>query len=203
MCKQEEDQEWLSAMNSFLWGLDLQWCAQFRIQGTNFLCIFRWMIERKQQARYQQSVWSVCCKQFLRYCIDTSLIHICQQLEKVLSCCEVHDWSLKFTIIPTTLLFFKFRFACRCHKLTMLRAGQAYRTSHQPMMEEEKGIILGFMEQNPKVTAKESAKEMGVNLSLVHRRIRGLKKEGKIRYSPPNGRGKWEALQQWGDRPSC
>ena len=78
----------------------------------------------------------------------------------------------------------------------MLRAGQAYRTSHQPMMAEEKGIILGFMEQNPKVTAKEIAKEMGVNLSLVHRRIRGLKKEGKIRYSPPNGRGKWEALQQ-------
>ena len=78
----------------------------------------------------------------------------------------------------------------------MLRAGQAYRTSHQPMMEEENGIILGFMEQNPKVTAKEIAKEMGVNLSLVHRRIRGLKKEGKIRYSPPNGRGKWEALQQ-------
>ncbi|MCI9110165.1 MAG: winged helix-turn-helix domain-containing protein [Lachnospiraceae bacterium] len=61
----------------------------------------------------------------------------------------------------------------------MLRAGQAYRTYHQPMMEEEKGIILGFMEQNPKVTAKEIAKEMGVNLSLVHRRIRGLKKEGK------------------------
>ena len=78
----------------------------------------------------------------------------------------------------------------------MLRAGQAYRTSHQPMMEEEKGIILGFMEQNPKVTAKEIAKEMGVSLSLVHRRIRGLKKEGKIRYSPPNGRGKWEVLQK-------
>ncbi len=81
-------------------------------------------------------------------------------------------------------------------KLTVFRVGQTCSTSHQPMMEEEKGIILGLMEQNPKVTAKEIAKEMGVNLSLVHRRIRELKKQGKIRYSPPNGRGKWEVLQQ-------
>ena len=81
-------------------------------------------------------------------------------------------------------------------KLTVFRVGQTCSTSHQPMMEEEKGIIVNLMKQKPKITAKEIAGEMGVNLSLVHRRIRELKKEGKIRYSPPNGRGKWEALQQ-------
>ncbi len=64
-------------------------------------------------------------------------------------------------------------------------------TSHYPIMEEEKKQILMLMQKKPEITAKEIAKEMGVSLSLVHRRIRALKAEEKIRYSVPNGRGKW------------
>ncbi len=79
-------------------------------------------------------------------------------------------------------------------KLTVVRMAQTCSTSHQPMMEAEKGTILNLMEKDPKTTAKEIAGEMGVNLSLVHRRIRELKEEGKIRYSSPNGRGEWQIL---------
>lgn len=76
-------------------------------------------------------------------------------------------------------------------KLTVIRIPQTCSSSHQPMMEEEKKRILELMRQKPKITAKEIAGEMGVNISLVHRRIRDLKAEGKIRYSTPNGRGEW------------
>ena len=58
-------------------------------------------------------------------------------------------------------------------------------------MEGQKLRILEFMKQKPEITAKEIANGMDVELSLIHRRIRELKAEGKIRYSSPNGRGKW------------
>lgn len=78
--------------------------------------------------------------------------------------------------------------------LTVVRIPQACSTSRRSEAKAEKEVILGIMAQKPKTTAKEIAGEMGVNLSLVHRRIRELKREGKIRYSVPNGRGEWQIL---------
>jgi len=74
---------------------------------------------------------------------------------------------------------------------TLITVPQNCSTSHYPMMEAEKKRILMLMQENPGITAKEIAGEMDVNLSLVHRRIRALKAEGRICYSTPNGRGKW------------
>lgn len=79
-------------------------------------------------------------------------------------------------------------------KLTMISVPQTCSTSHQPMIETEKRKVLELMGRTPTITAKKIAAEMGVNLSLVHRRIRELKAEGKVRYSSPNGRGKWQIL---------
>lgn len=76
-------------------------------------------------------------------------------------------------------------------KLTAVRIPQACAASHRAVIEEEKKAVLELMGRKPKITAREIAGEMGVNLSLVHRRIRELKAEGKIRYSSPNGRGEW------------
>ncbi len=78
--------------------------------------------------------------------------------------------------------------------LTAIRMEQTCSTSHRPMIEEEKKRILDLMEKKPEITAKEIAGEMNVNLSLIHRRIRELKREGKIRHSSPNGRGEWQIL---------
>lgn len=72
-----------------------------------------------------------------------------------------------------------------------IRIPQKCSTSHRPEIEEEKKVILELMKKNPQITAGEIAKKMGVNLSRIHRRICELKKEGKISYSVPNGRGKW------------
>ena len=77
----------------------------------------------------------------------------------------------------------------------ILRTAQTCGSSRRFRIEEEKRRVLDLMGRNPKITAKEIAVEMGANLSLVHRRIRELKQEGKIRYSSPNGRGEW----QWGN----
>ena len=61
-----------------------------------------------------------------------------------------------------------------------LTVPQNCSTSHYPIMEAEKKQILMLMQKTPGITAKEIAGEMGVNLSLVHRRIRALKAEGKV-----------------------
>ncbi len=79
-------------------------------------------------------------------------------------------------------------------KLTVIHMPQTCSTSHQPMIDAEKRRILELMKQKPEITAKEIAKDMEVNLSLIHRRIRELKSEGRIRYSSPNGRGEWQIL---------
>ncbi|MDE5932674.1 MAG: recombinase family protein, partial [Lachnospiraceae bacterium] len=73
----------------------------------------------------------------------------------------------------------------------LITVSQDCSTSHYPMMEAEKRQILLLMQKKPEITAREIAGEMGVHLSLVHRRIRALKAEGRINYSTPNGRGKW------------
>lgn len=74
------------------------------------------------------------------------------------------------------------------------RMPQICSTSRQPEIEKEKQMILELMRQTPQITAKNIAGKMGVALSLVHRRIGELKKEGKIRYSSPNGKGHWITL---------
>lgn len=76
-------------------------------------------------------------------------------------------------------------------KLAVITVPQNSSTSHYPMMEAEKERILALMQENPKITAKKIAVEMGVNHSLVLRRIRTLKEEGRIYYSASNGRGEW------------
>lgn len=84
-------------------------------------------------------------------------------------------------------------------KLTVIHMPQTCSTSHQPMIDAEKGRILELMRQKPEITAREIAEDMSVNLSLVHRRIRDLKSEGRIRYSSPNGRGKWIIMKDFLD----
>lgn len=84
-----------------------------------------------------------------------------------------------------------FNISKEADKLAVITIPQNCSTSHYPMMEEEKERILDLMYENPRITARKIAGEMGVNLSLVLRRIRALKEEGRIYYSVPNGRGEW------------
>lgn len=76
-------------------------------------------------------------------------------------------------------------------QLTVIRIPQEYGTSPQIVIAEEKRHILQYMKEEPQITARAIAERMEVKLSRIHRRIRSLKEEGKIRYSSPNGRGYW------------
>ncbi len=67
---------------------------------------------------------------------------------------------------------------------------------HRTAVEEEKRVILNNMRQRPGITAKEIATETGVSLPLVHRRIRDLKKEEKIRYGTPDGKRGWTIISE-------
>ena len=48
-----------------------------------------------------------------------------------------------------------------------------------------------MMKSNPKITAKAIAGLEQCALSRINRRIDELKKERKIQYSIPNGKGHW------------
>lgn len=76
-------------------------------------------------------------------------------------------------------------------RLTVVKMPQKYSTSHQQMIEKEKKMIIRYMKQNPQITARIISEKMDVSISLVNRRIRELRKEGKIHYSVPNGKGRW------------
>lgn len=84
-----------------------------------------------------------------------------------------------------------FKINQEANKLAVITISQNCSTSHYPMMEEEKAQIMSLMQEDPEITAKKLAEKMGVNLSLVRRRIGALKAEGKIYYGTSNGRGKW------------
>ena len=76
---------------------------------------------------------------------------------------------------------------------TMVRIPQNCSTSPVPMREAQKEQIFALVESMPAITAKMIAQEMDVTLSLVRRRMRELKEEGKISYDRSEGTGKWRA----------
>lgn len=83
-------------------------------------------------------------------------------------------------------------------RLSVVRVPQICAGTHKAAKEEEKQRIVEYMKENPKITAKQIAAEMGLSTSLVVRRINELRKEEKIRYSSPNGRGYWMVLTEDG-----
>ncbi|MDE7202187.1 MAG: recombinase family protein [Lachnospiraceae bacterium] len=64
-------------------------------------------------------------------------------------------------------------------------------TGNGKAIEAEKKEIISMMKSNPKITAKVIAQAKQCALSRINRRIAELKKEGKIQYSTPNGKGHW------------
>ena len=80
---------------------------------------------------------------------------------------------------------------CETDKPTVIRIPQTCSSSTRPDIESDKERIMEMMRCHPKTTAKEIAMDMHVSISRINRRIIELKKEGRIRYSTPNGRGHW------------
>ncbi len=64
-------------------------------------------------------------------------------------------------------------------------------SGNRRVIEDEKDEIISMMKINPKITAKAIAGLKRCALSRINRRIDELKKEGKIQYSTPNGKGHW------------
>ena len=61
--------------------------------------------------------------------------------------------------------------------------------------QEERNVVLDMMRQNPYITAKMIAKELGISLSGANYRIKALKREGKIYFNGKGGHGKWVVLE--------
>ena len=51
--------------------------------------------------------------------------------------------------------------------------------------------IVEMMKENPRITAKMIAKELGISLSGANYKIKALKKEGRICFNGSGGKGEW------------
>lgn len=138
----------------------------------------------------------------LRMALEGGVIERAQTADMIrkISRIDVFPACLDIYAAPRILTGFSAKGACDTEETEkegppFIRIPQTYGTSHRPVMEREKEAVVDCMKQRPQITAKEIAKRMGVTHSLVRRRICELKKEGRIRYSTPNGKGEWQVLQ--------
>ena len=75
-----------------------------------------------------------------------------------------------------------------------LRFDYGNKFNYLAQKKEEREEIVGIMREDPQVTAKMIAGQLGISLSGVNYRINLLKKEGRIRFHGRGGKGKWEIL---------
>ena len=61
--------------------------------------------------------------------------------------------------------------------------------------QEERNVVIEMMRENPYITAKMIANELGISLSGANYKIKALKREGKIYFNGKGGHGKWVVLE--------
>ena len=61
--------------------------------------------------------------------------------------------------------------------------------------QEARNVVIEMMRDNPYITAKMIAKELGISLSGANYKIKALKREGRIYFDGKGGHGKWVILE--------
>lgn len=56
-------------------------------------------------------------------------------------------------------------------------------------------VVVDLIRENPRITGKMIAKEIGCSLSGANYKLKVLKKEGRIRFNGAGGKGCWEILE--------
>lgn len=69
------------------------------------------------------------------------------------------------------------------------------RFNYRERKKDEREIIIRRMTENPRITARILAQELGCSLSGVNYKIRALKREGRIRFHGKGGVGYWEVIK--------
>lgn len=63
--------------------------------------------------------------------------------------------------------------------------------------------IVGYMHEDPRITAKMIAEKENISLSRVNAGIRRLKQQGKIYFEGKGGRGEWRSISSDGNKGLC
>lgn len=66
--------------------------------------------------------------------------------------------------------------------------------NYREKKKEEREMIVDMIRENPKITAKKIAENLGISVSGANYKIKALKKDGRIRYNGGGGKGQWEIL---------
>ena len=61
--------------------------------------------------------------------------------------------------------------------------------------DDDLQVVVDIMRDNPKITAKEIAKQLGITTSGVQQRITKLRKQQRIKYIGKGGKGIWEVMK--------
>ncbi|MCI9216836.1 MAG: recombinase family protein [Dorea sp.] len=80
-------------------------------------------------------------------------------------------------------------------ELNCIKAEYGKLFNYRKKKKEERERIVDMMRENPQITARRIAEELGISLSGVNYRIRALKKEGRIQFRGSGGKGVWEILE--------
>lgn len=77
------------------------------------------------------------------------------------------------------------------YKSQILEVPLDQEISYAARKEAQNQRIMGYMNQNPRITAKMIAEKEGISLSAANAGIRRLKRQGKVHFEGKGGHGEW------------
>lgn len=75
------------------------------------------------------------------------------------------------------------------------RVDYGNRLDYKSRQRDAREVVVDLIRENPRITGKMIAKEIGCSLSGANYKLKVLKKEGRIRFNGAGGKGCWEILE--------
>lgn len=75
------------------------------------------------------------------------------------------------------------------------RVDYGNRLDYKSRQCDAREVVVDLIRENPRITGKMIAKEIGCSLSGANYKLKVLKKEGRIRFNGAGGKGCWEILE--------
>ena len=75
------------------------------------------------------------------------------------------------------------------------RVDYGNRLDYKGRQCDAREVVVDLIRENPRITGKMIAKEIGCSLSGANYKLKVLKKEGRIRFNGAGGKGCWEILE--------
>lgn len=128
------------------------------------------------------------------------------QMLKDIRCIVVHEWQVEVQFNPLSIMGIHDAGKNQAVKL-LDQTGQEFSVfldyPYAPSTErgriQDKAEIIRLLQENPGLTAKNLASQMGRTLGMIRSRMNELKREDYIRFNGKGGHGYWEILKEYSE----